>query len=143
MLDQTPDWLREIDHTGDIGIEVTGRTLSELFERAAWGTFAVLTDPETVRPRQAHAVTVEASDREELLVKWLSELNFLHVTQHDLYSRFTINELADDRLAATAWGEAIDPERHTVHTEIKAITYHQLEIQATEDGWQVQIIFDM
>lgn len=143
MLDHTPDWLHEIDHTGDIGITITAPSLSELFERAAWGMFSVLTDMETVRPRQAHALTLQADDREKLLVQWLSELNFLHVTQHDLFSKFTIHELADDRLAATAWGEAIDPERHSVHTEIKAITYHQLEVQETDDGWRVQIIFDM
>lgn len=143
MIDTTPNWLREIDHTGDIGIEVKAHTLSELFERAAWGTFSVLTNLEPVRPDQAHAVSVEADDREELMVRWLSELNFLHVTQHRLFSRFAIDELADDRLAATVWGEPINADRHTVYTEIKAITYHQMDIREMEDGWHVQIIFDM
>ena len=143
MMDASPDWLREIDHTGDIGIEVRAGTLSELFERAAWGMFGVLTDMDTVRDREARAVTVEADDRASLMVRWLSELNFLHATQHVLFSRFAIEEMTDTRLAATAWGEAIDPDRHTVYTEIKAITYHQLEIEETDDGWHVQIIFDM
>ena len=143
MMDAPPDWLREIDHTGDIGIAVRAGTLSELFERAAWGMFGVLTDMDTVRDREARAVTVEADDRASLMVRWLSELNFLHATQHVLFSRFAIEEMTDTRLAATAWGEAIDPDRHTVYTEIKAITYHQLEIEETDDGWHVQIIFDM
>jgi SHS2 domain-containing protein len=143
MMDASPDWLREIDHTGDIGIAVRAGTLSELFERAAWGMFGVLTDMDTVRDREARAVTVEADDRASLMVRWLSELNFLHATQHVLFSRFAIEEMTDTRLAATAWGEAIDPDRHTVYTEIKAITYHQLEIEETDDGWHVQIIFDM
>ncbi len=143
MNEHAPNWLREIDHTGDIGIEVRADTLSELFERAAWGLFSVLTDPGTVRDRTARAVTVEADDRESLMVRWLSELNFLHVTQHVLFRRFAIDELTDTHLAATAWGEAIDPDRHPVYTEIKAVTYHQLDIEEMDDGWHVQIIFDM
>ncbi len=140
----TPDWLREIDHTGDIGIEVSAADLAQLFERAAWGMFSVLTNLRSVRPRAARAVTVEGTDREDLMVQWLSELNFLHVTQHVLFSKFSVDDLEDLRLSAMAWGEPIDPERHTVHTEIKAITYHQLAIREADDGeWHVQIIFDM
>lgn len=139
----SPSWLHEIDHTGDIGIEISAPNLGQLFTRAAWGMFSVLTDPATVDPKQAHAITVEGTDRDDLMVQWLSELNFLHVTQHVLFSKFTIDELEDTRLVATAWGEPTDPKRHTVYTEIKAITYHQLEIRETGDGWHVQIIFDM
>lgn len=140
---ESPSWLREIDHTGDIGIVVTAPDRGQLYERAAWGLFSVLTEPSTVEPREAHAIAVEGTDPVDLMVKWLSELNFLHVTQHVLFSKFTIDELTDTRLAATAWGEPTDPDRHTVYTEIKAVTYHQLEIEATDDGWRVQIIFDM
>ena len=51
-----PDWFREIDHTGDIGIQVTAPTLPHLFERAALGTFHVLTDLDTVQtPRAARS----------------------------------------------------------------------------------------
>jgi len=140
---ESPAWLREIDHTGDIGIVVTAPDRGQLYERAAWGLFSVLTDLSTVEPKEAHAVTVEGADPVDLMVKWLSELNFLHVTQHDLFAKFSIHELEDHRLAATAWGEPIDRERHTVYTEVKAITYHRLEIEETDDGWRVQIIFDM
>ena len=138
-----PPWLREIDHTGDIGIVVTAPDRGQLFERAAWGLFSVLTEPSTVAPREAHAITVDGTDPDDLMVKWLSELNFLHVTRHVLFSKFSIDELKATRLAATAWGEPVDSERHTVYTEVKAITYHQLEIEETDDGWRVQIIFDM
>ena len=140
---EAPTWLREIDHTRDIGLVVTAPDRGQLYERAAWGLFSVLTEPSAVEPREAHAIAVEGTDPVDLMVKWLSELNFLHVTQHVLFSKFSIDELEDSRLAATAWGEPIDPERHTVYTEVKAITYHQLEIEETDDGWRVQIIFDL
>ena len=141
-----PDWIREIDHTGDIGLRVTAPSLDALFARAAWGTFWVLTDVETVEPRESQTVTVDAADREALMVRWLSELNFLHTTQHRLFCDFDVAlSTADDGIAleATCRGEPTDPARHTVYTEIKAVTFHGMEVEETEDGWTVQVIFDM
>ena len=109
MPTDPPDWLQEIDHTGDVGLRITAGSLPQLFERAAGGMFSVLTDPDAVRPAETTDVSVEGPDREALMVRWLSELNY----------------------------------HHTVHTEIKAVTFHGLEIRETTDGWTVQVIFDM
>jgi len=72
-----------------------------------------------VRPLQAFQITVEAPDREALLVKWLSELNYLHITQHMLYAEFKLLNWRAQGLTAEVKGEPIDPARHAVHTEIR------------------------
>jgi len=142
-----PDWFREIDHTGDVGIQITAPTLPTLFERAAHGMFWVLTDLETVQASDATYITVDGHDREALMVRWLSELNYRHTVDDVLYRGFEIDTIArsDDthHLSATVRGESIDPDRHTVYTEIKAITFHGMEIQEANGGWTVQVIFDM
>ncbi|MFB6099221.1 MAG: archease [Salinibacter sp.] len=147
MSTAPPNWFREIDHTGDIGIQVTASTLSQLFERAALGTFRVLTDLDTVQTPDATELTVEGRDREAVMVRWLSELNYRHTVEDVLYSTFeveSINETDDGlTLTATVRGEPIDPDRHTVYTEIKAVTFHEMEIRETDQGWTVQVIFDM
>lgn len=147
MRSDAPSWLQEIDHTGDIGIRVRAESLPQLFERAALGTFSVLTDLSSVRPKVQSSVTVTDRDLEALLVRWLSELNFRHTVDHHLYCRFTVDDLDKENdeytLRATVQGEPIDPDRHTVYTEIKAITFHGLDVQETDDGWTVQVIFDM
>ena len=142
-----PDWFREIDHTGDIGIQVTAPTLPCLFERAALGTFHVLTDLDAVRTPDATSIAVDGRDREALMVRWLSELNYRHTVDNVLYASFEVASIdnANDGLTLTAIarGEPIDPDRHTVHTEIKAITFHGLDVHKTDNGWGVQVIFDM
>jgi len=142
-----PSWLQEIDHTGDVGLRVRADTLPQLFERAATGTFHVLTDRSDVRPDEATSLTVRGRDREALLLRWLSELNYRHTVDRRLYVDFAVSSLrADDDewlLEATVWGEPIDPDRHVVYTEIKAVTFHGLEIRQTDEGWVVQVIFDM
>jgi SHS2 domain-containing protein len=147
MPADAPAWFREIDHTGDIGIQVTAPTLPQLFERAATGMFRVLTDLEAVQSPESLQITVDGRDLEALMVRWLSDLNYRHTVDHVLYSAFEVTPIEETdegfTLTATARGEPIDPDRHTVYTEIKAITFHGLDVQETDDGWAVQVIFDM
>jgi SHS2 domain-containing protein len=147
MPPDTPDWFHEIDHTGDIGIQVTAPTLPQLFERAALGMFRLLTDLDSVHTSESTQIAVDGRDLEALMVRWLSELNYRHTVDNVLYGTFevdSIHETEDERvLSATVRGEAIDPDRHTVYTEIKAITFHGLDVHETDGGWAVQVIFDM
>jgi SHS2 domain-containing protein len=144
---EPPPWLHEIDHTGDIGIRVTATTLGQLYERAAEGTFHVLTDLAEVQPAEEQPVEVRGRDREALLVRWLSELNYRHTVDDWLFSAFEVRSIEDIDgelvLNAVARGEHVDSARHVVHTEIKAITFHGLDVRETDDGWVVQVIFDM
>jgi SHS2 domain-containing protein len=132
-----------IDHTADAGIQVYGQTLAELFANAARGMFSTLANLEMVKPVIGRQVIVSASDREALLVQWLADLNFLHLTQRELYCQFSIEKLNECDLVATVQGEAIDLNRHEIYTEIKAVTFHQLYIRHHHDRWEAQIIFDL
>ena len=147
MSDDAPDWFREIDHTGDVGIQVSASTLPQLFERAALGMFRVLTDLDAVHPSEATQIAVDGRDLDALMVRWLSDLNYRHTVDNVLYGAFEVASIdeTDDGWALTgmARGEPIAPDRHTVHTEIKAITFHGLDVHETDDGWAVQVIFDM
>ena len=137
------EWLEPIDHTGDAGFVVHGAHMSELFSRAAWALFSVIADVEAVQPEETIGLVVHGSDRHDLMVKWLSELNFLHITQHRLFCRFSLHEISETGLRAEVAGEAIDLKRHTVFTEVKAITYHQLRIEKVDELWQARVIVDL
>ena len=52
----------------------------------------------------------------------------------------TLSEL---HLEADVSGEIFDPARHTIFTEIKAVTFHDLQLERDESGWKAQIIFDL
>lgn len=143
MEQNAPAWFRELDHTADTGIEVWAATLPELFERAAWGLFAILTDPEAVEPRHTVSFELEAPDVQALLVRWLSELNYYHITRRWVFGRFKVVQLTEQRLRAQAQGEPIDPARHPIYTEVKAITYHGLRLEQRDGQWYARIIFDL
>jgi len=138
-----PDWLNFVDHTGDAGILVQAPDLKELFARAAWGMFCLITDVSAIRLVEVLFIRVEASDRPALMVNWLSELNYRHVTEHRLFGKFNIVEISEERLVAEVHGERVDPVRHTIFTEIKAVTFHGLRLERDHDEWEAHIIFDV
>lgn len=138
-----PDWLEEIDHTADLGYRVTAPAETLLFERAATGLMLLLTNVSAVEPVEKRTVSVTASDRTALMRTWLAELNFLHIHERVLFSTFEVTSLTETALRATVGGEAFDPERHDLHTEIKAVTYHGLDVRQHDGRWEAQVIVDM
>ena len=85
----------QIDHTADVGLRIYGETLVELFQHAAEGLFDIITVLEKVNVKVSRQVFVNASDRESLLVNWLSELNFLFLTRKELFRTFEITEMSE------------------------------------------------
>lgn len=131
------------EHTADLGLRATAPDLDALFaEMAACLCAAILEDPTSVRPTTAVAVDLAGTDREYLLFDWLKELLYRFDAEHLVFGRFEVRVRAD-RLSATAWGEPLDPERHLLNHEVKAITYHELSVSPTADGWQAEVIVDI
>ena len=132
-----------IEHTGDVGIKIYGDTLKDLFINAAFGMFEIMAEISNVQNSLASEVEVAGDNYEELLVNWLSELNYLFIAENQIFNKFEINRLTDKELFGIALGEKFDPHKHLVHREIKAVTYHELYVKQIKNRWQAQIIFDI
>lgn len=128
-----------LDHTADIGIRAYGGTLPEIFSSAAAGMFSLITESEVSGTGEL-AIELEADDVEQLLVDWLSELLFAFDSKGLLFSGFEV-DIEGRALHARVRGESYDPERHRLEREIKAVTYHMLEVNL-EKGY-AQVIFDI
>ena len=138
-----PEWLEEMEHTADVGISVRAGSLPKLFERAGWGLFFLITDIEQVRPAREESVTVQGTDREDLMARWLSELVFRHETRHWLFCRFKVDKIDENSVAARVAGEPIDQKRHAIHRAVKAVTYHGLAVAREGDGFRANVILDV
>lgn len=132
-----------IEHTADVGIIAYGRTLEELFANAAVGMMSFLIDAASVRQAQERPLDAAADDREGLLVAWLNEVLILLNADGFVPARFAVQDLTDTRVRAAVAGEPVDPERHHFHLDVKAATYHRLEIKREAGLWQARIIFDV
>lgn len=132
-----------VGHSGDLGVRVFGESLARLFEQAAEALTFVLTDPETIRPKQSRRLSLEAKTDEELLVTWLNELVYLFDTKGLLFKTYNVLSVHDHHLDALAQGEPYAEGRHPIKTAVKAATYHQLKIENRQGMWTAQVILDL
>jgi len=138
--DDTPLY-REVEHTGDFGIEVTAPTRSELFRRAALALAALLVDPSHVEGTKPHIVDITAADDIDLMHDLLTELLQLFAADGFIW-RAAVEEHGP-KLHVILHGEFFDPSRRTSRGEIKAVTYHQLTVEKTSNEWRARVIFDV
>jgi len=131
------------EHTADLGLRIRAADLNTLFAEAGECLFtAILEDITTVEPDVAISIEVMGTDRELLLFDWLRELLLKFEEDHLVFRYFQV-EVREDGLTGTAWGEAVDPTRHQLAHEVKAITYHGLRVEEMEGEWLAEVIVDI
>ena len=126
--------------TADIGIIAYGRSLEELFENAALAMFAVMCNVNKVKPGERKEVKIKADGLESLLVQWLTSLLALRDIHGMMFSKFKVN-IKNHELLGEAFGEETK-EEHELEVEVKAVTYHELEIKKN-DIWKARVILDI
>jgi SHS2 domain-containing protein len=134
---------RILEHTADVGFEAFGSTREETFANAARALIDLMVDLDAIDPGEDIIVRIEGADPESLLVNWLSELLYLHDAEGWLFRDFEIQNFRDDSLVAIARGEKFQRSRHQVKLQVKAITYHQLALERTPEGWRAQVYVDI
>jgi SHS2 domain-containing protein len=134
---------RIFDHTADLGVEITGASLEDVYVGAAGALFDLLADLSLVRESEERTLTVEGDGPDDLLVNFLRELLCFWNGEGFLMKRCKILEAAPRRLKAVLRGDTYDPARHRIQIEIKAATYHQASIRRTATGWMGRVVFDV
>jgi SHS2 domain-containing protein len=160
------------EHTADIGLRVRSGDLSGLFAEAAEGLISVIVEnPQSIRPDDTYHFQLQTEQLDELLHDWLDELLFAFHARHVLFARFEIEiggaaitreetlgqshsgenstsppEIATNspyELKAIARGEPVDPTRHEIDQEVKAVTYHGLKIVRESGLWLAEVVLDI
>ena len=136
-----------LEHTADAYIAAYGGDLAEAFENAALALFETMTDTESVEPKIEETVEAEGYDKQALLYNWLEELLVRFEVENLLCSRFRIQRLEETvkgfRLEAKVYGEPFRKKKHRQKVGVKAVTYHQMEIQEDPEGVTVRFILDI
>ena len=136
-----------LEHTADAYVAAYGADLAEAFENAALAMFDTMTATKNVRPKVEETVEVEGDDKQALLYNWLEKLLVRFEVNGQIYSRFKVLKIgkAEDgfRLEAVIYGEPFNPKRHIQKVGVKAITYHQMEIQESPQGVVLKFVLDI
>jgi SHS2 domain-containing protein len=128
----------------DAAFQAEADNLEELFSICAQATFEVMADTKTIDPQHKEEIRLTSTELDELLFDWLAELIYLKDINSMLFGRFEVNieEKEGYKLVASAWGEPADQKKHKVRVDVKAVTYHLLEVKKTEGKWTAKVILD-
>jgi len=123
--------IQYLEHTTDAFIEVTASNLIDAFTLAGQSVVDITLDRETIQEKEQRILTVSGKDLHYLLFNWLEEVNYQLITEGFAIGRFSINISKNSiyELKATIYGESLDLKKHRFKVEIKAPTFHLMEIK--------------
>ena len=134
------------EHTADLGIRVRSGNLDDLFADAARGLFSLLVNnPDPVSTTSGVTFHLRADNIEDLLHDWLTELLFTFYAGRLVLTDFQVQVKSSSarELIAAVQSEPIDPKRHQIEAEVKAITWHALKVERQPEGWMAEVIVDI
>ena len=136
-----------LDHTADIAVDVEADTLDELFIASGYAWRDSISDDRKSSQSQERSLVLSESNLEILLVTFLSELNYLYQSESwmmDSIQCIEINKEGDIwKLSIKILGGNFNRNELRLKTEIKAITYHQMEIKEKDGKFSTRIVFDI
>jgi len=136
-----------LEHVSDAYIAAYGKTLEEAFQNAAEAMFQTMIETRTVAVTLEETVAAEGHDREELLYNWLETLLLKFDTEGKVYREFEIEKIEQRNskfvLKAKIRGEPYKADKHKPKVEVKAVTYHQMEIKEQNRGYMLKFILDL
>ena len=131
----------------DAAFEAWGATLEELFVAAADATTNTMVENlEAIVERECRSIRLEEERADLLLYRFLDELIYLKDADALLLRIPAVFIRRRDGiliLEAEARGEPIDPLRHRLQADVKAVTLHRLRVEQTARGWEASVVLDI
>ena len=132
-----------LEHPSDLGIEARGATMAEAFQNAACGFMSIIAGSSKIEADEKRLISIQALDRENLLVRWLTEILYLYDGEKFLTADVKFDMINNTSLKATVLGQQFDASKHELKLDVKAITYHQLMVGKIDGIWIARVFVDI
>ncbi len=129
---------REVEHTADWALHVWAPNMPGLLQTAAQGMYTLMRAEPADGSRVRRTMTLPPAELEDTLIDFLSELLFLNEVEGLVFDHFDFQPL-DGGWQVTLEGAPV----RSVSKEIKAVTYHNLNVTQTPNGLEATIVFDV
>ncbi|MBZ9572660.1 archease [Patescibacteria group bacterium] len=130
-----------LEHRADLKLQIFGKTKEELFKNAVLSMAEVM-KAETQKPEKKakREIKIKSTDLPALLVDFLSEILYLTQVNKEVYNNVKFKKFSDTELEGELTGQKVE----RFGEDIKAVTYHSLDIHQKEDGtWEATVLFDI
>ncbi|MEA3430405.1 MAG: archease [Nanoarchaeota archaeon] len=135
-----------LEHTADVKFRAYGDTLEEAFINAAYAYQDVVSDHTKIKPNITKTINIKSEDDKSLLYDFieefivlldtdtflLAEIKSIKITKTDNKHQLTAEIVGDNK-----------PEQYEILTHAKAMTYQEMKIEETDEGFMVQVVIDL
>jgi SHS2 domain-containing protein len=128
----------EIPHTADVAMRIWAGDLPGLLVEAARALNVLAGVQLADEPVRRQVLNIESEDSESLLVAFLTELIYLAEQKNMAFDKFDLS-IKNNHMHAELHGSSLV----SITKNIKAVTFHNLQIQRIPSGLQVEIVFDV
>ncbi len=128
-----------LEHTADLAIKASGKTLEKLFSNLAYGLCEVMSGKRLLEfePEITRKIEVSGEDKEVLVINFLNEILYLSDIHSEIYLDFSI-KIKNKTLECEVKGIKLPKS-----LEVKAATFHDLKIKKENSNYETTIIFDI
>ena len=135
--------IKYIEHPSDVGFEVYGDTLEELYANAAIAMYSLMTDVDEIEEEEEREIEINSEDLYSLMFDWLDELIFLFDSESLVMRSFDIAiDESNFSIQGTCKGGKFNPSKHVSGIIIKAVTYNMMEIKRN-NVWSARVVLDV
>ena len=135
--------IKYIEHPSDVGFEVHGDTLEELYANAAIAMYSLMTDVDEIEGEEEREIEINSEDLYSLMFDWLDELIFLFDSKSLVMRSFDIAiDESNFSIQGTCKGGKFNPSKHVSGIIIKAVTYNMMEIKRN-NVWSARVVLDV
>jgi len=137
-----------LEHEADIGIRAWDKTLEKAFAQGGKALFGIMVDLRKVEKKAEVKIEAEARDIPALFVEWLNNLLSQADIEKMVFRDFKVTSIEPFgydlyRLKGLAFGEKLDPKKHSIKTEAKAATYFGLKYEFKDGDHYLQCVIDV
>ncbi len=133
--------------TAELAFEAYGKDLNEVFTNAALATMETMVHLTAVLPKISKPIKLQNKELKSLLIDFLNELIYYKDAEQIFLSKFDIDVKQKPDgvwlLSAKIHGEPMDRKRHLLRADVKAATYHMLELKKEKAGWTARVVLDV
>jgi SHS2 domain-containing protein len=138
-----PIYYSLISHTADLGMSVRGRSCEDLFRNAGLALSELIVSNKAPKIEEILEVSLHGNDIPDLMVKWLSEILYLFEGERLVVTEILINSIDGNKIRSSLSVMKFDEKHHDILREIKAVTYHQINVVEKNGLWTTRVIFDL
>ncbi len=142
-MSERPEGWEYFEVAADVGVRAWGTTLEACFRQCALAVFNLIVPLDAVVPVERREVGAQGESPEILLVNWVNELLYLHDVEGFAVRDVEPGRIDGGRVHAVLVGEPVDPARHPRGIQVKAATFHDLELVQEPRRVSARLVLDI